>query len=97
MVAVDVYTLTSFGLRRAGDIPPMDDEAWRSRERAREIARVVKGLEEEPELLPKAEEPEGPPANPVQDLVMILLRLEEGMERVERKLDAYYGKRDVVG
>lgn len=84
---MEIYTLTSFGLRKASDVPQMDEEWWSKRERVREIAGAVEGMQEEMQLF-QAPEEQGPPANPPQDIVTILLRLEERMERIEKKIDA---------
>ncbi len=83
---MEPLVMTSFGLRKESDVPPLDEDFWSRRERAREILAAWKSMQEETRLL---EEPEGggPPANPPQDLVTILLRMEERMARVEAKLD----------
>ncbi len=52
----------------------------------RDVLAAWKHLQEETNLL-EEEEPAGPPSNPSQDLVMLLLRMEERMARVEEKLD----------
>ena len=86
MIALKPTVLTSFGLRRASDVPPLDEDAWSRRERAKEILAAWQGLQDETDSLGESDE-QGPPANPPQDLVMILLRMEERMVRLEAKLD----------
>jgi len=82
-----IFGLISAQGIRFGDIPKPDTETWEQRERAKEIIKVVKGMQEEGEIsLEKKEEPQagGSPA----DIIFLLLRMEQRMERIEQKIDA---------
>ena len=70
-------------MRRTEDL---SDRLTKSGPDARRTLAAWQGMRDATDLLEEPE-PQGPPANPSQDLVLILLWMEERMVRLEAKLD----------
>jgi len=81
-----MFYLTEFGPTQGDLISPEDAEKMVEKER--EILRALKGMEAAGEWKPISEEGPAPSqGGSLSDVINLLLRIEERIERIEQKLD----------